>query len=250
MPQAGPFGGPLDQAGNIGHDKALFGPHTHHAQIGMQGGEGVVCNLGPCVAHGRNEGGLAGIGHAEQPHIGQHLEFELEASALARMPQRLLPGGSVDGALEAQVAKAAITALGHEHRLVGHEQLVQHFARLGVAHDGADRHLEGDVLAGRAEHVGPHAMLAASCLEAACIAVVDQRVEVGICHGPDVAAASAVPAVGAAEFLVFFMAERSAAIAAVARSDVDERFVYKFHGDCTRKSGDAPCAPGCRRLHH
>ena len=72
-------------------------------------------------------------------------------------------------------------------------------------------------------------MLAASCLEAPGIAVVDQRVEVGIRHGPDVAAASAVPTVGAAEFLVFFMAELSAAIAAVARCDVDERFVYEFH---------------------
>ena len=95
-----------------------------------------------------------------------------------------------------------------------------------------------------------HAMLAALGLETARVAVIDQGIEVAIGNRPDMAAATTVAAIGTTEFLVFLVAERSAAIAAVARSDVDERFVYKFHGDCTRKSGDAHGAPGCRRLHH
>ena len=38
-----------------------------------------------------------------------------------------------------------------------------------------------------------------------------------------------IAAVRATEFLVFFMPERCAAVAAIARSDIDRGFVHKFH---------------------
>jgi hypothetical protein len=44
------------------------------------------------------------------------------------------------------------------------------------------------------------------------------------------AATPAVAAVGAAEFLVLFVPERDAAVAAIACGDVDKGFVNKFHG--------------------
>jgi len=49
VPQARAFGSPLDQARHIGHDKALLGTHPHHAQVGVQGGEGVIGDLGPGI---------------------------------------------------------------------------------------------------------------------------------------------------------------------------------------------------------
>jgi hypothetical protein len=44
------------------------------------------------------------------------------------------------------------------------------------------------------------------------------------------ATASAVATVGATEFFVLLMPKRDAPIPAIASSDVDIGFVYKFHG--------------------
>ena len=60
-------------------------------------------------------------------------------------------------------------------------------------------------------------------------AEVDQGVEIGIGHREDVAAPAAVAAVRAAEFLVLLVAERDAAVAAVAGGDVDKGFVHELH---------------------
>jgi hypothetical protein len=43
-------------------------------------------------------------------------------------------------------------------------------------------------------------------------------------------AAPAIAPIGTAEFLVLFVAERDAAVPAVACGDVDKGFVYELHG--------------------
>jgi hypothetical protein len=54
---------------------------------------------------------------------------------------------------------------------------------------------------------------------------IDKRIQSIDRFGPDIAAASAVTAVGAAEFDKLLAAKRNAAAAAVAGSDVDLRFI-------------------------
>ena len=98
--QASAVGCAFDEAGHIGHDKAFFGAHTHHAQVGVQGGEGVVGDFGAGVGHRRNKGGLARVGHAQQAHIGQDFEFELQRKALAGVADGFLARRAVDGAFE------------------------------------------------------------------------------------------------------------------------------------------------------
>jgi hypothetical protein len=77
MPQAGAFGRAFDQAGNVGHDEALLGADTHHAQIGVQRRERIVGDLGLGVGDRGDQRGLARIGHAQQAHVGQHAQFQL-----------------------------------------------------------------------------------------------------------------------------------------------------------------------------
>jgi hypothetical protein len=151
--------------------------------------------------------------------------------------------GAVDGALEAQVAKAAVAALGNRDHVARIEQLVEHLTRFGIGDDGADRHLQGDVGACGTEHVGAHAVLAALGFVPARVAVVHQGVEVRVRHGEHMAPTSAVAAVGAAEFLVFLVPERHAAIAAITGSNVNKGFVDELHGISSLQKEAAPADP-------
>src|SRR5690606_992235 len=74
------------------------------------------------------------------------------------------------------------------------------------------------------------AMLTTLCLVATRVAVVDQGVEVDVGQCIDMTTSPAITTIGAAKFLVFLVAERHAAIAAVARSNVNKSFIYEFHG--------------------
>jgi hypothetical protein len=92
----------------------------------VQGGEGVVGNLGPRVGDGGDQGALAGVGHAQQAHVGQHTQFELELEGLAGPARRLLARAAVGAALEVQVAEAAVATLGDERALAVFQQLGHH----------------------------------------------------------------------------------------------------------------------------
>jgi len=164
-----------------------------------------------------------------RPTSASTLSSSLRLLLFAGPAGRLLAWRTVDGALEAQIAKAAIAALGNGDDLARHQQLKQHLAGFGVGDDGADRHFERDVVACRAEHVGTHAVLAALGIVPARKAVVDQGVQVGIGHRKNVAAAATVAAIGAAKLLVLLMPERDATRPAVSRGDVNVGFVNELH---------------------
>ena len=231
VPEPRAFRGPFDQAGDVGHYKTLLRPDTHHAQIGVQRGERVIGNLGPRIRYCGNESGLAGIGHAEQADIGKHFQFQLEVSLLAWPTRRFLARRTVDGAFEAHVAKAAVAPLGNGDDLTGHQQLEQDLTGFGIAENGAHGHLERDVAARRAKHVGAHAVFAALGLMPTRIAKIYQGIEVGVRHGKHMAATPTVTSIGPTEFLVLLVPERHAAIATVARGNVNVGFVDEFHGE-------------------
>jgi hypothetical protein len=72
------------------------------------------------------------------------------------------------------------------------------------------------------------------------VAEIDQRVEIGHRLDDDVAAAAAIPAVGAAEFDVFFTAEGAGAGTAVTAFHEDLGFVEEFHVLKTKKGNGEP----------
>ncbi len=72
----------LDQAGQIGeHELALV--DTHHAELRMQRGEGIVGDLRLGRADRGEEGGLAGVGQADQPGVGDQLQAQADGALLA-----------------------------------------------------------------------------------------------------------------------------------------------------------------------
>ena len=239
--QARPIGSTLDQPRQVGHHEALLRPHPHDTQVGVQGGERVVRNARARIRDGSDQCGFASIGHPQQAHIGQNLQLQLEVALFTWPTRCFLAGRTVDGTLEAQIAKTTIAPFGNGDDLARGEQFKQDFARFRIGDDGAHRHFEHDVLTCRTEHVRAHAMLSALGLVTAGITKIDQGVQVGVRHGENMPAPATVPPIGAPELLVLLMTERDAAVPAIPCSDIDIGFVNKLHGVSRLQSGPAAC---------
>ena len=88
----------LDEPGDVGHHEALLAAPADHAQVGHQRGERVVGDLGPGPRDAADEGRLAGVGEADDAHVGQELQLEHELPLLAGravlgVARRLVGGG-------------------------------------------------------------------------------------------------------------------------------------------------------------
>ena len=77
---------------------------------------------------------------------------------------------------------------------------------------------------------------------AARIAEVDQGIQVGIRYREDVAATAAVSPIGAAEFLVFLVSKRDAAIAAITGSNVNISFIDELHEASSLQNSVLSCS--------
>ena len=228
--EAGTVGGSFDQARDVGDDEALFGANAHDAEVGVQRGEGVVGDLRAGCGDGADQRALAGVGQAEQAHIGQDAQFEAEFMLFALFALGALARCAIGRGFEVGVAEAALAALGDQHFLVVFGKVGEHFAGVQVGDDGTDRHAQHDVFAAGTVAVGAAAVLAALAEELAGIAVIDQRIDVAVGDDVDAATLAAVAAVRAAHRDVFFAAEGGDAVTAVAGFDVDFGFVDEFHG--------------------
>ena len=139
-----PSAAPSIRPGNVGEDEidALV---ADDAELGMEGGEGIVADLGLGVGDGVEEGRLAGIGQADQAGIGDQLEAQPDPHLLAGPAGAVLARGAVGRGLVAGIAAAAVAALQQDDALadlgeVGEDML------LVVGEDlGADRDLDDQV---------------------------------------------------------------------------------------------------------
>ena len=182
-----------------------------HAEIGMQRRERIIGDLRLRRGDGGQEGRLAGIGQADQAGIGDQLQPQpdpalhaLEAGIGAA--RRLVGRG-----LEMGVAEAAIAALGQQDLLAGRVRSAISVSLSSSKICVPDRHLQRDVVALAAGQVAAHAVHAGLGLEMLLVAIVDQRVEAVDAFGPDIAAAAAIAAVGAAELDELLAPERDGA---------------------------------------
>ena len=127
---------------------------------------------------------------------------------------------------EMLVAPAAPAALTEDEGLaVGH--ILDDLVALRVAHNGAARHADGEILALLAE-LAPALTIHAGLSDVfALVAEVHQRGHIVVDDEDDIAAVAAVAAVGAARGDVLFAVERHRAIAALARAAEDARLINK-----------------------
>ena len=207
--------GARDQSRHVGHDE-LHVAGLYHAQVGDQGGERVVGDLGPGRGHGRDDRGLAGVGEADQPDVGHRLQLEDEVTLLSRLALEREAGRLAPRAREGRVAEAAAAACGGHEPGADAEQVGEHLAVRGLDL-GAVRHGDDQIRAVGAGPVGALALPAVAGPPHRAAVEVEQRGRARVHFEDHGAAAAAVAAVGAAERLELLPVDRGAAVSAVAR---------------------------------
>ncbi len=226
--EAGAEVGAFDEAGEVGDGEGLGVGEVadlDDAEVGFEGGEGVVGDFGFGGGESGDEGGFADVGVADEAGVGEEAEFEAVVAGFAGSAEFVLAGGLVGGGGEVLVAASAAAAAGDDDGFVGAGEVVDELVGVVVVEEGADGDVEGDGGAGFAGAVGAHAVLAAAGFVFGVEAEVDEGVVGEGGRHEDVAAVSAVSAGGAAAGNEFFAAEGHAAVAAVAGLDADFCFV-------------------------
>ena len=224
--QARALAGPLDDAGDIGHDEGHALVHIHHAQVGVQGGEVVVGDFGVDLGHHAQQGALSHVGEAHQSHVRQQLQLQHHVVALAGQARLGKAGHLTGGGGEMLVAPAAPAALAqHKGLVVGH--ILDDLAGFGVPDQGAPGHADGQTLAVLAAFAAALAVYTVGRHIFALIAEVHQRGHIVVHPDDDAAAVAAVAAVGAACGDVFFPVKGDGSVAAVSGPDGDAGLINK-----------------------
>ena len=104
------------------------------AQVRGGGGERIGPDARSCLGERGEQRGLAGVGRAHQPDVGDRLELELDPALLARVPLLVMARGSVRGRHEVDVAAPAAPAASHHQAILSFEQLPERLAGLGPHH--------------------------------------------------------------------------------------------------------------------
>ena len=227
--QAGALGGPGDQAGDVGEHGAIAAGAAHHPQIGHQGGEGVVGDLGPGRRKHGNQRALAGIGQTDDAHLGKQLELQLHQPLLAVLALGALLRRPVAVAEVVGIAQAAAAAHRHQQLIAGGGEIAEQDAGAGIAHLGAAGHLDQQVLAAGAGAAVGAAAAAIVGGEQPPVLEVEQGLQVGVGSQQHVAAAAAVAAGGAAGRHIFLAAEGHDAVAAAAGLHRDAGLIDELH---------------------
>ena len=195
----------------------------------MQGRKGVVSNFRFGVRDAGDQCGFAGIGHAEQAHIGQDLELQAQASLLTLFALGELPWRTVYAGLVADVADTAKTALRQHDNLAVGVKIKQNLIGVGIVNHRSDWHAQDNVICTGTVLVRPAPMFTVARHVLACITIVNQGVDVAISLGDDAAAFAAITSIRSTLGDELFATKARRAVAAFACDNFNGCFVYEFH---------------------
>ena len=237
MPQARALCRAFNQSRNVRHHKAVVFIHANHAQIGMQRGKRIIRHFRACGGYSANQRGFARVGHAQQPHICQHFQFQQQSACFAFLARGELLGRAVHRRFEMDIAQAAFATFCHAHALPVVGEIGNDFIGVHIANQRANGHAQFNVVCACAVAIGAMPFFAIFGLIAFHKAVFHQRVHIFIGNGKHAAAASAIAAIGPAAWHKFFTTETGCAVASASAKDFYFGFIYKFHESSSRVLG-------------
>ena len=218
--QSHPFAGAFNQTGNVRHYKGGTFSHTYHPKGGSDGGKVVVGNLGFGFAYHRNQGGFAHIGEAQQPYVCQQFQFQLYFKTLPGGAAFGKAGRLTGGSGKMAVAPAAATAFGN-HKGFFPRNVCQQSTAFHIFDQRAVGNQNYQILTVFAKALTGRAVLSVFGSVFPLVAKIRQSRQIGVGFEHNVAAFTAVAAIGTACRYIFFAAKRNAAVAAVACFDFD-----------------------------
>src|ERR1017187_505556 len=121
----------LDEPRHVGNNEGLevgLLAHSDNAQIGLESGERIVGNLGLGGRDPRNKCGFAGVGIADQAHIGEQLQFQPVVALFACTSQFVLARSLMGAGGKVLVAAPTAPALGNDQAVVGNREVVDQLA--------------------------------------------------------------------------------------------------------------------------
>ena len=113
------------------------------AEIGDDGSEGVVGDLGSCGGDDRKEGRLAGVGQTDEANVCEELQLYLGFVSFAWLTDFGDDGGLADTGLEMSIAEAAVTAARYDSGLTVDGEVGDNFAVFPT--NGADRYVDDEI---------------------------------------------------------------------------------------------------------
>ena len=211
-------GGALDQTWNVGDEEVLV-VDGGDAELGSQGGKGVVGDFGAGVGDATEKSGLAGIGQADEADVGDEFQLEGGFEGFTWFANLGDHGGLAGGGLEVGVTEATV-ATARDHCLGA---VVVEVGQLFpvAANDGADGDFDDEVFAGATGAALAGAVFAVFGFELGIVAEVKEGIGIFVGTENDRATAAAVAAVGAAFGDVDFVAEGDGAVATFAGLEFD-----------------------------
>ena len=215
----------LDETRDVGNDVRIFAG-THHAEVRHERGERVVGDLGAGGTHACNERGLAHRGKAHERGIGHKLHLELNPVLLGRLAELGKGRSAAHRRHKVGIAQAAGATGRHDDALAVVYQVgnLEHRGlRLGIelANYGAHGDFQNQVLTAFAVAAGTLAMRSALGTKVMLKAVIDQRGKLSVGLDDDIAATTAVAAIGAALGDKCLTPKRHASGSAVAAAHVN-----------------------------
>ena len=151
-------------------------------------------------------------------------------AALARRPGLGLSRCTVGRTLEAGITQPMEATSRHQQLLAITHQIADQFTGLVLVNYCSDRHFDHEVVTGLAGPVAPRTVGPAFGQELSGMTKIHQRVHATVGFQEHTAAISAVTPVGTAKRNVLLAPETDTAIATVAGTNLDCRFVDEFHG--------------------
>ncbi len=227
--QPGPRGRTLDDPRYVRDDEAASPAQADHAQIGIQGSEGIIGHLRPRTRYGADQARLARIRKTEQPDVREQNELQVEPAALPGCPRRGSARRPVDARLEAGVADTVETALSNQQALTRTQELTDRLPGLRVPHPSTDRNPHQQILAAATGHIAAHAALATLGAESLPVAEIHQGIEIGVRHQKHTTAVPAVAAIRATPGDELLAPEAHATTAAVTGLDADSGLIDELH---------------------
>ncbi len=213
--------GPLDQAGNIGHHEGLVFTEVDDTEVWFEGCERIVGNLWTRGGDARDEGRFAGIGQTDQPHIGNQLQFENEEAFLPGFPLFVAPRRTVGRSCKLRIASSTNPTGGDEQPLSWFDEISDHFTRLFVHDQRADRDEEGNVITVGAVPAAAFTVSPPPCLVFRVVAKVEKSIEPFRRFEVDRAATPAIPTRRASAWNKLLAAESGNSVSPISAANMD-----------------------------